>query len=166
MARTIRTKVFKFNELNEDAKERAIEDFRYSNTPDFEYSFENIKEDAKEIGLKIISLSDDRQNEGEWLLSANEVAQNIFNSHGEMCETYKTAQKFMDEWEPVFAEYMQTEEGEEKLMELEDEFLQSLLEDYRILYNNDLENQSTDEYIKEQIEANEYEFTKDGNMFN
>lgn len=170
MARTIRTKVYKFDGLNENAKQKAIEWFLNS----FEDSFawEDVKEDAEQIGLKLISLSDNRPNEGEFMLSANEVAQNILNNHGNMCETYKTAEKFMDEWQPVFNNYMdeshedyESKESEDKLQEIEDDFLQALLEDYRILYNSAIENCNSDEYITEQIQANEYEFTADGRRF-
>jgi len=170
MARTIRTKVYQFNELNETAKQKAIEWYRDIN--DFDFVWDDTKEDAKNIGLKIIQLSDHSKNKGEFMLSANEVAANIFGSHGESCDTYKTAKEFMDEWQPVFNNYMdenhedyESNESENKLQDLEDEFLQSLLEDYRILYNSDIENCDSEEYITEQIQANEYEFTADGRRF-
>lgn len=161
--RTIRTKVYQFNELDEQAKGNAINWFLSSFNDSF--AFEDIKEDAKQIGLKIISLDDHRNNEGQFMLAANEVAQNIFNNHGEHCETYKTAEYFMKEWQPLFDEYMKTEEGDGKLIEVEDEFLQSLLEDYRIMYNKQWEYEQSSEFAKETIEANEYEFTKEGNRF-
>ena len=170
MARTIRTKVYKFDGLNENAKQKAIEWYRDIN--DFDFVWDDIKEDAENIGLKIIQLSDHSKNKGEFMLSANEVAANILRDHGNMCETYKTAEKFMDEWQPVFNNYMdeshedyESTESEDKLQEMEDDFLQALLEDYRILYNSDIDNCNSDEYITETIQANEYEFTADGRRF-
>jgi hypothetical protein len=170
MARTIRTKVYQFNELNDNAKEKAIEWFK--NSFDDSFAWDDIKEDAAQIGLKLITLDDRRKNEGEFILSANEVAQNIFNNHGQHCETYKTAQNFMEEWQPVFGNYMdetseeyESAESEDKLREIEDSFLESLLEDYRIMYNNQIEYEYSDEFAKENIEANEYEFTADGRRF-
>ncbi len=47
MARTIRTKVFKFNELNEDAKQKAIESFSDINV-DY-YWHESVYDDFKEL---------------------------------------------------------------------------------------------------------------------
>mgnify|MGYP007071651514 FL=1 len=169
--KTIRTKVYQFNELTEQAKKEAIKWFL--NSFDDSFAWEDTKEDASQIGLKLISLSDHTSNKGEFMLSANEVAQNIFNNHGESCETYKTAAAFMEQWQPVFNNYMdenhadyESSESEDTLQELEDEFLQSLLEDYRIMYNNQVEYEYSDEFAKDTIEANEYEFTKDGNKFN
>jgi len=168
--RTIRTKVYQFSELSKAAKVKAIEWYVSGN--DLYWVWNDLKEDAKSIGLKIISLDDNRANEGQFLLSACEVVANIFRDHGENCETYKTATKFIEEWQPVFGNYMdenhedyESSESEATLLELEDEFLKSLLEDYRIMYNNDIDYQNTDEAAIEAITANEYEFKADGSRF-
>lgn len=172
MARTIRIKLYQFDELNETAKQKAIDWYRNIDNSDYQFAWDNITEDAKEIGLKIIALSDRSQNKGEFMLAANEVAQNIFNNHGESCETYKTANTFIEQWQPVFNNYMdensesyESSESEDALQEMEDDFLQSLLEDYRIMYNNEIDYQSSDESIIESIRANEYEFTQDGKRY-
>lgn len=165
MARTVRMKVYKFNELSETAKKKAIEvyfDINY-----YSDYWEYIYEDAANIGIKITSFDIDRNRNatGEFTLSANEVAQNILNTHGESCDTYKTAKKFMKEWEPIFADYMQTEEGEDKLMEMENDFLKSLLKNYSIMLQVEVDYIRSEKAIIETIEANEYEFTKDGSKF-
>ena len=82
-----------------------------------------------------------------------------------MCKTYKTAVKFMGEWQPVFNTYMETEEGEDKLIEIEGDFLNSLCGDYLIMLRNDYEYMTSEDAIIETIEANEYEFTVDGKRF-
>ena len=171
--RTIRTKVYQYDELpTQQAKDNAIEWYRDDVSSNFSTAWDDIKEDAKQIGLKLISLDDHRANEGDFMLSANEVAQNIFNEHGESCSTYKTATEFMENWQPVFNNYMdeshedyESNESEEKLQELEDDFLHSLLEDYRIMYNQNVQAEYEDEYIIDILQANNYEFTKDGKRF-
>jgi len=171
MARTIRTKVYKFNELNETAKQKAIEKLSDINVESEWWEF--VYEDAKQIGLKITGFDIDRSYcEGDFILSANEVAQNIINNHGEQCETYKAAVEFTEEWQPVFANYMdetsenyESKQSEDKLMELEDDFKNSLCEDYRIILSKEYEYLTSKEAIIEIIEANEYEFTADGKLF-
>jgi hypothetical protein len=168
--KTIRTKVYQFSELKTAlAKQNAIEWFLTGNQY-FSTAWEDTKEDAKQIGLKLISLDDHRQNEGEFMLSANEVAQNILNEHGAECETYKTTAAFMEEWQPVFNEYMTEPDNalelETKLMDIENDFLTNLLEDYRIMLNNQIDYESSNEYAIDMIEANEYDFTADGKRFN
>ena len=75
----------------------------------------------------------------------------------------------MEEWQPVFSEYMTEPENmgelEGKLQDIEDDFLKSLCEDYRILLQHQYEYLTSEEVIIETIEANEYEFTQDGKRF-
>lgn len=165
MARTIRTKVYKFDELNENAKQKAIE---WGSDLNVDYDWwESVYEDAANIGLKITKFDIDRGSycKGNFTIAANEVAANIFRDHGEQCETYKTAFAFMEEWQPVFGTYMETEEGEQKLMDIENDFETNLLEDYRIMLQKEYEYQTSEAAIIETIQANEYEFTEDGRRF-
>lgn len=130
-------------------------------------------DDAKEIGLKITSFDLDRNRHatGGFILSANEVAQNIMNNHGECCQTYKTAESFMNEWQPIFNDYMDSESEnyesndlEQQLIEVEDNFLNSLVEDYSIILQNESEYLMSEKAILETIQANEYTFNEYGKI--
>ncbi len=176
MARTIRTKVFKFNELNEDAKQKAIESFYDINVNDewWIYTYE----DAENIGLKITSFDIDRGSycKGEFLLPAFDVSCKIIQEHGVNCETHKTALKFGADWTELVKKYSDGIELDKvtydneydfdnEANDLEDEFKQSLLEDYRIILQKEYEYQTSEAAIIETIEANDYEFTADGRQF-
>jgi hypothetical protein len=170
--KTVKVNVYKFSELSEQAKEKARNWWREGGL-NYEW-WDYFYYDAERIGLKITSFDLDRNRhaEGDFLLAANEVAANIFKEHGEQCETYKTATQFMEEWEPVFNDYMdengvnyESEMLEGHLMELEEEFLSSLLEDYSIMLQNEYEYMYSDEYVSEAITINEYDFTEDGSIF-
>lgn len=168
--RTIQTTVYKFAELSETAKDNAIKDF-LNNPIDTEFCWDNIREDGEQIGLKIISLNDRRANEGKFVNSASETAKMILENHGEMCETYKTAQNFLSECETIQKQAeAEGKDGDEdywysdEIEEAEEEFLKSLLEDYRIMYNKNIEHSESDEAIIETIQANEYELTEDGEL--
>ena len=169
--RKIEINIFKFNELNEEAKQNAISNL-YNINIDYNW-WEFIYEDAKNIGLKITSFNLDRNRyaKGDFILNASEVAQNILSNHGKECDTYKTAESFLKEWQPIFNIYIDEEheqyessELEEKLVEMEDDFLNSLLEDYSIILQNEFDYLQSDELIIDTIEANEYEFTENGEM--
>lgn len=170
--RTIRTKVYQFSELSKAAQQKAIEVCSDYNV-DYDW-WQSTYEDAANIGLKITSFDLDRNRhaKGEFTLSANEVAQNILNNHGEGCDTYKTASTFMETWQPVFNEYMnedsdnyESPESEQLLQNFEEDFLNDLLEDYSIMLQKECEYQQSEPAIKETIEANEYEFKADGTRF-
>jgi hypothetical protein len=165
------TKVYKFDELTEEQKEKAVENLCDINV-DYEW-WQFVYEDAAQIGLKITGFDIDRGSfcEGEFLLSASEIAQNILNEHGETCETYQTAKSFMEEWQPVYNDYLdesspnyESGESEDKLQELEKEFKKSLLEDYRIMLSKEFDYQTSEEAIIETIQANDYEFDENGNL--
>ncbi len=166
--RTVRTKVYKFSELSESAKQTAIEKMYDINFNGGDW-WESTYEDASNIGLKINGFDIDRGSycDGEFQLSAHEVAANIIRDHGDMCETRKTAQTFLDNVDEIQSDYpeMEGSEYEDKMMDTEDEFLKSICEDYLIMLRKECEYLSSDEAIIETIEANEYEFTKDGKQF-
>lgn len=170
--RTIRTKVYQFSELSEQAKERAVEVMQDINV-DYEW-WGATYEDAANIGLilegfEMDSASFVRDLTGKFTLSAHEVAANIIRDHGEVCETNKTAQRFLDADNSIELsegeQYGEGKEYEDKMMELEDVFLNELLIDYKKLLQDDFEYKCSKEAIIETIEANEYEFTIDGNLF-
>ena len=166
--RTIEVKILTFNELSEKAKENARNWWRDRGL-DYEW-WDFIYNDAESIGIKISSFDLYRKEiDGEMILSAAEIAQNMFNQHGESCDTYKIAADFMEKWQPIFNDYMD-ERGanyessilEEALMELEEEFISSLLQDYLSMLNKEYEYMLSDEYVDESIIINEYEFYEDG----
>ena len=171
--KTIETIVHQIDKLTPEAQQKAIEklcsinvDFEWWDST-YEDAFEwwdSTYEDAKTMGLLITSFDLDRNRhaKGSFLLAANEVAQNIFNNHGEDCETYKTATKFMEEWQPIFANYMdetsehyESRESEDKLNDIEDDFLNNLLEDYSIMLQKECEYLQSGEAIIETIKANQ-----------
>lgn len=163
--------LYKFDELSETAKENAINNLSDINV-DYKW-WESEHEDAEQVEITITSFDLDRNRHatGKFNCPACEVAQNIFNNHGETCETYKTAESFMEEWQPIFDSYMdetsdnyESRESENKLQDLEDEFLQSIIEDYSIMLQHQYEYLCSEEVITESILANEYEFTEDGEL--
>lgn len=123
-------------------------------------------EDAKNIGLEITGFDLYRKSisYGD-VLSPSEICANIFRDHGDDCSTYKLAEKFMDEFTPMFAQYLETEEGEDDLIELEEIFFKELRHEYIYILQSELEYLESEEAILEAIEANEYEFTADGKIY-
>src|SRR5580693_5752393 len=93
--RTIETTVYKFDELNDKAKEQARDWYRQGDHNSF--AWEQIKEDAEQIGLKITTLDDHRNNEGGFIGGPLETVKLILENHGKSCETYKTAERYQKE---------------------------------------------------------------------
>ena len=171
--KTIKIKIYEFSELSEEAKQKAISNLSDINVDDNWWRW--TYEDAERIGLKITSfdLNRNRHCKGDFLINSLEVAQNILNEHGESCNTYKTAQNFLNCHAPIFADYLNREsenyessELENKLQDLEEDFLNDILEDYSIILQDESEYLQSDEAIVQTIEANEYFFDINGNLTN
>jgi hypothetical protein len=151
----ITVKVYQYSELNEKAKEKAVNWFL--DGQDFEFEWDCIQDDAKNIGIELTAWDYRGYCNGELLISAEDVIKKIIVEHGENCETYKTAKKY----EHKFKDNL----NDDEFVELEIEFLKDILEDYRVIADNQYEYVQSEEYISECMEANEYDFLEDGTRF-
>jgi hypothetical protein len=174
--KTIEINLYKFDELAETAKKKAVENLCNINV-DHEWWLSSY-EDAANIGLKISSFDLDRNRhcEGHFTNSTHFCANQIIKEHGENCETYKTAKEFLSEWDSLVEKYSDgvkkdfvAEENERDFDHdadcLEDEFLKLLLEDYSFLLQNEYDYLTSEAAIIETIEANDYDFTEDGELY-
>lgn len=152
--------IYQFNELSEQAKQKAME--WYLAGEDYSFAWECIVDDAKNVGLTIKQLDDHKFNKGFFVLSASDTANKILVNHGESCETYKDAKEYLEKVVFIRSSQLDESEMESELEELEKDFLHLLLEDYRIMLNRDIEYLQSDTCVIESIEANEYEFLENG----
>ena len=165
--------LYKFSELSEDSKQKAIERFSDTNLcyDWWDYTYE----DAETVGLKITGFDIGRASycNMETIKDYREISTLIQLYHGEDCETYKTAKQFDTDYNELVKKYSDgvnicfvTEDNEDDFdfdaLELEREFLYSISEDYRVILSNEYEYLTSEKAIIESIEANEYEFTEDG----
>lgn len=174
--KTIEIQLFKFSELSEDAKQKALSSLCTINVEEDWWLF--TYEDAEQIGLKINGFDLDRGNSCSGYLTKDfhEVCDLIIANHGEQCDTFKTAQSFRKQYNDLVAKYSDgvkldtvTEENEydfdNEADELETEFLNAILEDYKTMLQTDYDYQTSEEAIIETIEANDYDFTEDGERY-
>jgi hypothetical protein len=171
--RTKTINLYQFDELSDEAKQKAIESLSGINV-DFEW-WEFVYEDAEQIGLKITEFDIDRgmYAKGEFIEGAEDVANAILKNHGEDCETYKTAKGYLTDRDELVAKYSDgvntdvvAEEDEyyfdQDCDELDDSFRIDLLDDYRIILDKEWDYLTSEEAVIGTIRANEYEFTEDG----
>ena len=162
---TIETKIYTFDELSDEAKQKARE--WYLEGVDSNFTWDTTQEDAAQIGLKIISLDQHRPNKGIFKGSAPETAELIIANHGEACETHKLARSYLAERteRPSDSdEDADDSEWEDQSEEQDSEFLRALLEAYYRIFERDIEYQASNECVDENIRINEYEFTEDGRI--
>jgi len=168
--KTIQINLYALDELDEKAREVALQEYSYFNVEDDWWL--DTYEDANLSGLKITGFDIDRGAycKGEFTDNATTCAGLILNNHGDQTATYQTAQSFLNEIHGIVSNWPKNADGEfvnedeldDKAEEAENEFLSSLLEDYRILLQHEYEYLISERAVIETIEANGYLFTADG----
>ena len=175
--KTIETTVFEFGELNDKAKDKAREWFREC-ALDHDW-WDSTYEDAARVGLRITSfdLERNRHAMGEFncIGGARQCAGLILAEHGKACETFKTATAWLADLAKLNAEIEAVDGDDETNCEwelwqdkrglLDDEFLQSILEDYSIILQHEMEYLLSDEQVDESITSNGYTFTEAGKRY-
>ena len=165
--------LYKFSELTEEAKENAVEKLRDINV--HQDWHECIYEDAKEIGCRITGFDLDRGRHCSIQLhdDIEAIANKILLTHGEMCDTYKEAENYLQERNNLIDAAPKDENGDfeddytldKELDYLDKEFKKELESCYASILQNAYEYLWTDEAVIEAIEANEYDFTEDGEIY-
>lgn len=162
--------LYKFDELSDKAKEKARDWYR-EGALDYDW-WDSTYEDAERIGLKMKAFDLGRASyaEAEFIASAEETAHKIETEHGTSCETFIDAKAYLKARDEIVNTATRTTDGEleneyeldDKLDELDAEFLKTLREDYRIILEKEMEYLLSDESVDETIEINEYEFLENG----
>ena len=96
--RVIETKAYQFEELDEQTKEKAIYNYRYISVED-SFWYEFIKDDLISVGIELRSFDIDRASYAEIHIDYFfETCEKIIETHGENCETYKIAERYIKEY--------------------------------------------------------------------
>ena len=170
--------VYKFDELSDEGKEKAIERY-YDINVDHDW-WEHIFDDAERIGLKITSFDLDRGRHAKGRLTQGipAVITDILSEHGPDCDTYKFAiewkQRYRNEaarwlWElrknyPDERNELDDYLDSRQYDDLEHDFLRELLEEYSCILQREYDYLTSEEAVTESFVANEYDFTEDGRI--
>jgi hypothetical protein len=168
--------LYSFNELSEDAKDKALRDYQQGNMyRDFWH--EDIQEDAKMISAEIKEWDIYRGIcKIEFLQGIEFTVYKILKNHGESCETYKLAKEYNKDFDLLVAKYSNgiktdivDEENEEEFDEeikdlemnfkhaLEEEYLSKLTMEYEWFYSNG--------YAIEYFNDMDYKFLENGEYY-
>ena len=174
--------VYKFDELSEQAQEKALERLWDINV-DYDW-WEHIYEDTETIGIRITEFDLDRNRiRGHLTENPLEAFKLVRQNHGKDCETFKTAKDHLNKYIQAFIQWHDKElkeddapsgwnkvtwlrefAYEDEVDELGRDYLHSIFEDYLIILRKEYEYQTSREQVIESIQANEYEFNENGTL--
>lgn len=173
-------KVYKFGELSDEAKERALEDNRYVLVEDYAW-YDFIYDEADMIGIEIEEFDLDRRyikiRLNTSVLNSVESAMQWF---GESTEEYKLVKSYYDAIMKLadsdeVKEYLEENPDDDAYdaiynMSLDDRFYDEYINDMKRVFLRMLENEfnylTSDEAIIEHFNINDYEFFENGKIFN
>ena len=160
--RTIETKVYLFNELDDQTQEKVIQNNYHIAVQDDWHDF--IKYDLKEIGIELRSFDVDRGSFAEIHIDYFfETCEKIIETHGENCETYKIAKRYIKEYNSI--QHLNDDDDDDfDLDYLDEEYQKEFSEEVLSMLRKEYEHMTSEEYLIEMFEANEYEFTAEGEM--
>jgi hypothetical protein len=84
----------------------------------------------------------------------------ILKWHGENCETYKIAERYIKEYNEIH----QHIHDDDAIECLDEEYQKEFSEEVLSMLRREYEYMISDEYIIEMFQANEYEFTEEGKL--
>jgi len=187
--RTEQIEIYKFEDLSEEAREKAISDLResefYLDYEWFDYLYEDFKEELKDKGISCNTFYFDLYGnefniDKPYIEDNNKFLKNaigskyliMFNLENKEFEVSLSENCYTDfevleneDKELTEEEYKANTELEIKINEEADEYLSNLKRDFLKRLNNDYEYLQSDEAIREHIEANEFEYLKNGEQY-
>ena len=147
--KTIAVNLYSFSELSKEIQEKVLEHFRYFNVEFDWYDF--IFEEANSIGLKITNFNlDPSKIEGDLLSPPFIICKKIIKEHGKETPTYAFAKEYIDRKTKISI----------------DDFRKRLMNEYLLLLRAHYDYLMIDSTVKEMIVSNDYEFFKNGDLFN
>jgi hypothetical protein len=156
--RTLEITAYTFDELNETAKEVAINNNRDINT-DHDW-WEWTYQDAENFGIRITSFDVYYEKISiELTLDPLDVANNILNECGPTTDLYS----FAEAYRYAYNKLDDTgDDTDEKLEELASVFKHALRKEYIGILAREYDYLESDEAVTDAIMANMFEFTEDG----
>ena len=139
--KTIEIKVYKFDELDKQTREKVIENYRFINVEDT-FWYDWIKEDFIRLGLEIQEFDLGRRNYIKiYIDNFKHTSESILQEFGDSVGVKQTAKNYLDEYEKEYSE--------------------DILSYIRLNYDWE----TSDEAIYQTIEANDYDFTIEGKIY-
>ena len=163
--KTIEIKVYRFEELDEQTKEKVIENYRYINV-DNTFWYDCIKEEFNSLGLEIKEFNLDRGNYAKiYIDNLEETSKSILHEFGDSVLIKQTAKNYINEYEKIQANFKEDEDIEREVELLDEQYEKEYSEDILSYLRSSYDWEISDEAITETIEANEYDFTTNGKIY-
>jgi len=166
--RIAKVKVYTFEELSEDVQEKVVNQHREDSCLHDWWDY--IYDDAKNVGLEITGFDLYQKTiKIEYvdctIAAADFTIEKILENHGKDCQTYKIALEYKDLFHTACESIEDDEQWQSEDERIETNFLKALAGAYLKMLAQEYDDINSDEYIIENIKANDNEFLLTGKIF-
>ena len=163
--KTIEIKLYKYEELDKQTREKVIENYRYINVEDtFWYDF--VKDDFNRLGLEIQEFDLGRGNYAKIYIDNFEDTSNyIIEEFGDSVLIKQTAKNYLKELEEIVSNYKEDEDIDREFEILEGNYQHEFEADILSYLRAEYEHQTSDEALDEFFINNDYDFTIEGKIY-
>jgi len=163
--KTIEIKVYKFEELDKQTKEKVIDNYRNINVEDFQW-YDWIKDDFNRLGLEIQEFDLGRRNYVKiYIKNFEDTSNYIIEEFGDSVAIKQTAKNYINEYEKIQANFKEDEDIEREVELLDEQYEKEYSEDILSYLRANYEWETSDEAVINTIEANDYDFTTEGKIY-
>jgi hypothetical protein len=163
--KTIEIKVYKFEELDKQTREKVIDNYRNINVEDFQW-YDWIKDDFNRLGLEIQEFDLGRRNYAKiYIENFEDTSKNIIEEFGDSVLIKQTAKNYINEYEKIQANFKEDEDIEREVELLDEQYEKEYSEDILSYLRSNYDWETSDEAIYQTIEANDYDFTTNGKIY-
>ena len=163
--KTIEIKVYKFEELDKQTKEKVIDNYRNINVEDFQW-YDWIKDDFNRLGLEIQEFDLGRRNYAKIYIENFEDTSNyIIEEFGDSVLIKQTAKNYLKELKEIVSNFKEDEDIDREFETLDKKYQHEFEADILSYLRANYEWEITDEAVINTIEANDYDFTIQGKIY-
>tara|TARA_R100001509_G_scaffold72137_2_gene40242 strand:+ start:137 stop:628 length:492 start_codon:yes stop_codon:yes gene_type:complete len=162
--KTIEIKVYKFEELDKQTKEKVIENYRYINVEDT-FWYDWIKDDFNRLGLEIQEFDLNRNYVKIYIENFEDTSNYIIEEFGDNVLIKQTAKNYLKELKEIVSNFKEDEDIDREFETLDEKYQHEFVADILSYLRAEYEYQISDEALDEFFINNDYDFTTEGKIY-
>ncbi len=162
--KTIEIKLYKYEELDKQTREKVIENYRYINVEDT-FWYDWIKDDFNRLGLEIQAFDLNRNFVRMYIDNFEDTSNYIIKEFGDNVLIKQTAKNYLSELEKIVSNFKEDEEIDRELETLDEEYQHEFEADILSYLRAEYEYQTSDEALDDFFMNNDNDFTIKGKIY-
>jgi len=162
--KTIEIKLYKYEELDKQTREKVIENYRFINVEDT-FWYDWIKDDFNRLGLEIQEFDLNRNYVKIYIENFEDTSNYIIEEFGDNVLIKQTAKNYLKELKEIVSNFKEDEDIDREFETLDEKYQHEFVADILSYLRAEYEYQISDEALDEFFINNDYDFTTEGKIY-